>query len=300
MSDNPTPLEQTESEQPLAGMRLAEARRARDISLRDIAKELHLDEAKVRALEENDFAALGAPVFAKGHLRKYAELVGVATDDVLADYYSLNRAAGAPPLLGRAYKPVKDINVGAWVAGFLLVAVIVAIGAGVYWWYEVRNNVTGEPAGSSVLAPFVSEAVQSDADTPATETLAEVPADSEPDDLPGTDNDTFIDPVTPEEAVASDFGDDIQPSNALADKDRVTLNIRFTGDCWTEVSDANGKRLYFELGSAGRNVSVSGLAPLRALFGDSGNVSLSVNGQDYPITDSMRSGRTARMTINTQ
>ncbi len=46
-----------------------------------MAKELHLDEPKVQALEENQFDVLGAPVFAKGHLRKYAELVGVPVDD---------------------------------------------------------------------------------------------------------------------------------------------------------------------------------------------------------------------------
>ena len=68
----------TDEEGPLGGERLRAARRANDISLRDIAKELHLDEGKVRALEQNDFDVLGAPVFAKGHLRKYAELVGAA------------------------------------------------------------------------------------------------------------------------------------------------------------------------------------------------------------------------------
>jgi cytoskeleton protein RodZ len=78
------------------------------------------------------------------------------------------------------------------------------------------------------------------------------------------------------------------------------LSISFSGDCWTEVSDVSGKRLYFDLGSEGRSATITGAAPLRALFGDSNNVRLAVNGQDYPITDSMRSGRTARMSINAQ
>ena len=59
---------------PLAGERLAVARRNQQITVLEIAKELHLDEHKVRALEQNDFDVLGAPVFAKGHLRKYAQL----------------------------------------------------------------------------------------------------------------------------------------------------------------------------------------------------------------------------------
>ena len=69
---------ESEESAPVAGERLAIARRELQISVLEIAKELHLDEAKVRALERNEFDVLGAPVFAKGHLRKYAELVHVA------------------------------------------------------------------------------------------------------------------------------------------------------------------------------------------------------------------------------
>ena len=58
--------EASSSEQgPLGGEGLAEARRAQQISVLEIAKELHLDEPKVRALERNEFDVLGAPVFAK-------------------------------------------------------------------------------------------------------------------------------------------------------------------------------------------------------------------------------------------
>ena len=60
---------------PVGGERLAEARRELQISVLEIAKELHLDEPKVRALERNDFDILGAPVFAKGHLKAYACLL---------------------------------------------------------------------------------------------------------------------------------------------------------------------------------------------------------------------------------
>ena len=69
----------------------------------EVAKELHFDEPKVRALERNDFEVLGAPVFAKGHLRKYAQLVGVDEDgcfrrllyDDELGWYAANRGRGA-------------------------------------------------------------------------------------------------------------------------------------------------------------------------------------------------------------
>ena len=44
-----------EAEGPVCGERLAEARRKLQISVFEIAKELHLDDFKVRALESNEF-----------------------------------------------------------------------------------------------------------------------------------------------------------------------------------------------------------------------------------------------------
>ena len=300
MSENPTPDKETEPAEPLAGLRLAAARRALDISVFEIAKELHLDEPKVRALEENNFDVLGAPVFAKGHLRKYAELVGVATDDVLADYYSLNRAVGAPPVVGVARKQPREVRLGRWIAGFFIIAILAAIAVGAYWWLERRTNEAELQADTQVLAPFVSAAVEAGAPVDETSNSPTASDDAQIDGTsaePAGDEDAVIDTPIAESTPSEVFG----PSPGVAsDVPQVTLSISFNGDCWTEVSDASGKRLYFDLGSEGRSVSITGAAPLRALFGDSNNVSLAVNGQDYPITNSMRSGRTARMSINAQ
>ena len=48
------------------GERLAEARRELQISVLEVAKELHLDEPKVRALERNDFEVLGCTGIRQG------------------------------------------------------------------------------------------------------------------------------------------------------------------------------------------------------------------------------------------
>ncbi len=46
------------------------------------------------------------------------------------------------------------------------------------------------------------------------------------------------------------------------------------------------------------SVDVSGEAPLSALFGNSENINLSVNGIDYAIAETDRRGVTARLTID--
>ena len=54
------------------------------------------------ALEHDEYAALGAPVFAKGHLRKYAAALGLDDGDVLVAYYQREGAREAPPLIAES------------------------------------------------------------------------------------------------------------------------------------------------------------------------------------------------------
>lgn len=130
MSDTST-ADRDSAAGPLAGERLAQARRDQDIAIKEIAKELHLDEHKVQALEQNQFDVLGAPVFAKGHLRKYAAIVNVPIDDILTDYYQLNRSVGAPPVVGAPRKTQRDIDLAKYLlpGAVVLLAVIL-----ISWW----------------------------------------------------------------------------------------------------------------------------------------------------------------------
>ena len=78
---------------------------------------------------------------------------------------------------------------------------------------------------------------------------------------------------------------------------QTQLRIRYSGDCWTEISDADGKRLFFDMGRAGSTVDLAGTAPFSILFGNSENVTLQVNGADYPVSPNTEGSRTARLTV---
>ncbi len=257
---------ETEVEGPRGGERLAEARREQQISVLEIAKELHLDEYKVRALEHNDFDTIGAPVFAKGHLKKYSQLVGVDEADVLKDYYELTRSASMPPVVSLRPRPRREMSPGPWIA---VIVIIIAV-ASAYWWLTSRPVVVDAPAPAEEVMP---QAAPEDADQPA-ELEPESPADSEPE---------------PAEA---------EPAEAAVDDGELRLSVSYSGDCWTEITDASGSRLFFDLGKEGRTVELSGTPPFNVLFGNADNVSLRVNGADYSIGAAERRGRTARLTIS--
>jgi cytoskeletal protein RodZ len=282
------------SSEPRAGERLATARREKQISIDEIAKELHIDDFKVRALERNDFEVLGPPVFAKGHLRKYAQLVGVPVEDVLADYYALNRSVGLPPLVARVRPESREINLGRW----LTVLLLLGIAVGAYWWFVER-----EPARVPAVAGETGRVSLPPADTadlPTGDTASEVAPDTE-EPAPAVEQTAPVAAATEEPAELSTLPDgdasEPPPPPPTASGAELRLAVTYSGDCWTEITDAAGERLFFGLGSEGRTIEVSGTAPLSVLFGNADNVSLALNGTDYPIPPANRRGLTARLSI---
>ena len=305
MNDIPEASEPQDAGEPQAGGRLAAARRAGDITVREIAKELHLDEPKVLALEENRFDVLGAPVFAKGHLRKYAELVGVSPDDVLADYYKLNRSSGAPPVVGPKRTHDRDIAIGPWVAAVVVIVIV----AGAAWWYfrilpnsavDIERAATPAPFAADPVAEAPVREVPAEPAAATDESVAVPPTTGEESDAIAADGESVTVPATDTiVAPAAETATDASDIVAAAD-DTVRLTLIFSGDCWTEVTDATGRRLFFDLGSAGRRVNVRGAPPLRVLLGDSDNAAVEVDGAAYAISAADRRGQTARLTIGGQ
>src|ERR1700734_3934724 len=112
------------------GARLRSARERKRLTILQAAERLHVDPAILEALEANNFAALGAPVYVKGHLRHYAELVG-ESPEALYDLYSQGTRV-PPPDLTRIPKAVAD-DTGRLVAPAVIVVIGFAV-AGTVWW----------------------------------------------------------------------------------------------------------------------------------------------------------------------
>ncbi|MEE8345500.1 MAG: RodZ family helix-turn-helix domain-containing protein [Woeseiaceae bacterium] len=290
---------------PVGGERLAQTRRTRGISVFEIAKELHIDEPKVRALEENRFDVLGAPVFAKGHMRKYAELVGAPVDEILADYNQLNRSAGAPPIVGPPRKERREIWIGPWVSG----VVVILVGAlAAWWWFSLGQTVERVIVQPATLAPFEADREidpserQNGPSKPQDDAAPDVDDSAPPPDDEATadlaeEPLVFAGEPAPEPQFGLVVAEQIASDGNVAVGSSVELVLSFTGDCWTEVTDATGRRLYYDLGIEGRSVTLNGAEPLGVLLGNSSNVSVRVNGFDHGIPAANRRGNMARLTI---
>jgi cytoskeleton protein RodZ len=282
--DNPVSNEARDSG-PRGGERLAEARRERQISVPEVAKELHLDEAKVRALARNDFDVLGAPVFAKVHLRKYAQLVGVDEADVFADYYAMTRMSALPPVVAGRARIQQEFSPGPWIA----VLAILGVAAGAYWWFVERDP-------DSPLTPGPQDAPETEQTPPALNRPEPIQPEVPVSDEPQAQQDE-PEQLQPElrQPAASLPAADVEPA---ATDPQIALSMVFSGECWTEIIDADGRRLFINMGNAGQSVSVRGRAPISALFGNVANVKVQVNGDDYALPVARNANGTVRVTIS--
>ena len=274
--------EKPEGDSPKGGERLAEARRAQQISVLEVAKEWHLDEPKVRALERNDFYVLGAPVFAKGHLRKYAQLVGVDEGDVFADYYEMTRSSAALPLVVGRRKMPRESSPGPWIA----VVVSVLVAAGGYWWFFMR-----EPAPATIP---IAEPSQPDQVQPEQLRPEQLQPDETTSELASVEDSIQLAAASPAELPT-----EAAAAPSLPDG-QIRLAVSFSGDCWTEINDADGRQLFVSMGHSGQTVDVSGTAPLSALFGNVDNVSLRVDGGNYSLPAPSSANRMVRVAIVSQ
>jgi len=75
------------------------------------------------------------------------------------------------------------------------------------------------------------------------------------------------------------------------------LSIRFTADCWTQVSDASGKTLFRGLKRAGDSLELTGKKPLDVRLGFAHGAEVSFNGKPVNLAPYTARGATARLKL---
>jgi cytoskeleton protein RodZ len=248
------------------GELLRRERERRSISQLQAAEDLHLDTRVVEAIEANRFDLLGAPVYARGHLKKYAALLGLSPEFVLQRYEALTDRPAVPMPVPASVTAgaVVDLEQRSTFKGPLLVSVtliVLALG----WW--VVDEVTTRSAAPVEQMPSLEPA----ADVATVAGGVEAPAAP-----------TAPAPVVNAPAPA------VQPATVPA-VGSVRMTLQYSDASWTEIYDAQGKRLMFNLGEIGRERTVSGTPPLRVTLGNASAVTVRVN--ERPVVVPRRAGR---------
>src|SRR5271165_5270819 len=120
------------------GARLKAARENRGLSAQKAADEMHLDRWVIDALEADDYKRIGPAVYAKGHLKKYAALLGLPAEEILAGYESRGGSGNAAPASGPGmlHAPRADASLARSLRPLQMALSVAAVLLliGVLWW----------------------------------------------------------------------------------------------------------------------------------------------------------------------
>ena len=136
---------------PGIGARLRGAREQRGLTLEECAERLYLPPSVLEALETEQFAALGAGVYARGHLRRYAGLLEM--DATALEQTLLQRMGAAPDLAAIVTRNIGKSRPGRRM-GLLPVAIFaVALALAVLVWWSARHAAESAPAPTPIPIP---------------------------------------------------------------------------------------------------------------------------------------------------
>jgi cytoskeleton protein RodZ len=268
----------------LPGSRLKAERERRGLSAQKAADEMHLDRWVIDALEADDYPRIGPTVYAKGHLKKYAALLGLPATEIMAGYESrppsradAPAAAGPSMLLStRDDSPSSGrlslIQIGGCLA--------VALALGLLWWRPWQHRAKAPSASPPVaIVPAAPADKPSESGVVSSATAAPVAAEAsaptaaaEPGVAAGTD----------------------APAAPVPGAGHARLRLSFSADSWVDIHDASGKRTFAGNGLANSVKTISGAAPLRVYLGVGSGVQLEINDRAVAIGPQFFAGDVAR------
>ena len=273
------------------GAVLRAAREAEGISVGDMAVQCRLAVTQIRALEEERLENLPEPVYVRAFIRGYAHALKIDPAPLVDDYMMRCGRRGAAVEVGQLpnrspsreavfHEPPKNRTLKA----VLFVVLAALVGGGIWAVYTDQFASLHTSSEAQKVESGANEAKETK--TPAAEPAerAAAPSDAAPESQPAS-----AAPAQPAPAASA------QPPAAAPVLHKVEFRLG-AGASWVQVIAPNG-----------RNVVASEMRPQsvqayeipkgsRFTIGNAGVVSLTIDGEVYPLDGVVRNG-IARFTI---
>ena len=139
---------------PALGEEFRSAREARGLTLSDVAEQIHIRSVYLNAIENEDWTAIGAPVYVRGFIRTYARFLGLDAEDAVAmfnRYAPVERAVAAVALTSGDDRGGSGPSL--WVLIGSLVAVLLVGFVGYEYWQYLQGNTGREPTAAVSTQP---------------------------------------------------------------------------------------------------------------------------------------------------
>lgn len=256
------------------GLRFRHAREKARWSLESVAQQLKLPVAVLDAIEREDWAKLGAPIFVRSYVGSYAKLLGLPA--TLAD--EVVRGKPVPPLvsIGGSAPAKPGLSRHASGIGYLVLtlAVVAALVAAAMYYQSPRRS------GAEVLPLDNADAFA---------TLAPSIPESAPVQLEGAPV-----PAIPAAAPA------VAPASGTGASVPVTgeeVHLRFRGESWVDLVDPSGAHIERGVIPAGSELRYPKGQLAQVTLGDADAVEVSLAGAPLDLAP-FRDAKVARFTVS--
>ncbi|HDS1237383.1 cytoskeleton protein RodZ [Pluralibacter gergoviae] len=312
------------------GTRLRNAREQLGLSQQAVAERLCLKVSTVRDIEDDKAPAELAATFLRGYIRSYARLVHVPEEELLP------MMAKQVPIKAARMQPVQNISLGkrrkkrdGWLMTFTWLVLFVVVGlTGAWWWQNHKAQqeeistmadqssaeLSASDSSSSQSIPLDTSGAQSQApdaaataSAPANSATASDSATSAPAAAQDTQSNSVVPPsqanvdtASGQTAPASGTADAALPTDQAAvtpAADANALVMNFTADCWLEVTDASGKKLFSGMQRKDGTLNLTGQLPYKLKIGAPAAVQIQFQGKPVDLSRFIRTNQVARLSL---
>ncbi|MCU0266648.1 MAG: DUF4115 domain-containing protein [Actinomycetia bacterium] len=241
------------------GETLSAARAAAGLTLQDVSERTRIRRTVVDRIEHDDFSLCGGDVYARGHLRTIATVVGLDPEPLLAEFAREHRAEGpsARQVFESETATAPERRGPNWTAA-MAAALLVVAGLGVF--QLVRG---GSPDGTATGPPATSVGPQDSGSPTATTGTSPSPSPTVVAELPSSDG--------------------------------VTVRLTVVGPKSWVSATASGTTVFQGLLSKGETKTFTDPTLVKLVVGNAGAVTLVVNGRDLGAAGS--SGEVVRVSF---
>jgi cytoskeleton protein RodZ len=301
------------------GMLLRTAREHHGIALERIADDLHLSKQIIEAMEADEYTAFSAPVFAKGHLRRYALRLSISADDILTRYARLDAHRQSRVIEPRSSEMSRPIEISSTASTFriapraasrrsgvsskwsvsAIVVSLIAVGWFV-WLLKDKMTIGHAPNTTVVLSnPVASDSVVSVPNN-NDESIAASTSNASGIALQATKpivESTQTQSVTAAPTQLSSPG--VSPvTRGAVSSGKLRIQLKFTEESWTEVTDGKGNRMMYDVGRIDLPRVIDVEPPIHVLLGNAPSVSIQVNNKPLSIPANRIINSVARFDID--
>ena len=142
------------------GERFRAAREQRGLTLSEVAEHLRIRSVYLAAIEEENWSAIGAPVYTRGFLRTYARYLGLDAEEAVAAFNAASGAAqpAASPqpratMTAADYREPRSLGPLLWVAGLVALGLV---GFVIYLYFAPPRGAGSQVAGTTTSSTAVA------------------------------------------------------------------------------------------------------------------------------------------------